>query len=319
MTLSGGPVWGSEPDPILHEGSASLSSTSSMTVSANKIQAISVSLSSDSSISANLQTVSTLHEGSASFNSTSSINATADVSYAGVLLSASASMSSSGDLTANAMVEAYVQEVWASSTMYANSSLTADASVELIVREVQASASFTSDGSLVATAMIVRIVDISASLISESVMTVLNVSPIDVDVSLIGMRKLTEDFRGMRKLWEELRGGVVLVSGQNFNMVAGTSLNLSIQLSEQDGTPLNLEGVTAVWGFGTIEKGIRKDTTTSGISVTDAGEGMLLIQLKPEDTSGRHENTVHELEIIDTYGNVSTVMRGMIYIEKEIL
>jgi len=309
MTLNSSSVWVTE-SAIVHQGSADLSSSGQLTASGKKVLQGSIGLSSNSTLlSASLDRVAVLHQASVSLSSSSNLSVDATVEATTQEVTGSASLSSSGqmDVSVTKLVKA---EISLSST----SSLSAELSRDPLQGEVHAS----SDSELSAGGSV--ILQASAFLSSEGNITILNVNPISVDVELIGMRKLEQSLLGNRKLWETMRGGLPVINGQNFSVIAGTSLNISITLTEQDGTPLNLEGVTVMkWGFGSVEKGVRKDTTTSGIMITDAQEGMLMIQLKPEDTEGRHENTAHELEITDTFGNVSAVMRGMIYIEKEIL
>lgn len=101
---------------------------------------------------------------------------------------------------------------------------------------------------------------------------------------------------------------------QNFNIVAGDSKNIVVTVTKNDGTPLNLAGASIRWGFSDVIKDV-----TNGVIITDAVNGQFTVVLKPADTEGKSGKQKHEAEITDQFGNVSTVMRGELTIERSVI
>lgn len=115
-----------------------------------------------------------------------------------------------------------------------------------------------------------------------------------------------------------LYGGIPMRDKQNITLVSGDTLNFSATLTEVDGTPINFTRATIRWDFGTAATGIR-ESNTQGITVMDAVNDKVTIHLTPADTISRSGKTKHELEVTDAAGNVSTVLRGTITIERGVI
>jgi hypothetical protein len=100
---------------------------------------------------------------------------------------------------------------------------------------------------------------------------------------------------------------------QNFEMVAGDSKNVIVTVSDAD-----LTGATIKWAMkrsvSSATANVSKDTTSGGISISDATGGIFTISLIPADTSALKGDFYHEAEITDAQNNVSTVMTGRISI-----
>lgn len=281
------------PD-IDYQGSANLSSNGNLSANGLITQQASATLSASTDMSATLTQTGQAQLGSATLSASASV--TAD-SIVGGQVNGSANLSSTVDMQTNV-----IQMFNAQVVLSATSSLSAIGD-----KEIEANANLSSDSSLLANGSL----ELNATIIisASGTMTLLNVKPIEEGISI----------KGMRKLLEELKGGIPLVDGQNISIIAGNSLLITATLTEMDGSPIDLEGVTQVrWGFGDSSTGLRKDTN-SGISIADAQNGVITIQLNPEDTLGRKGTSKHEMTITDSKGNVSSVLRGYIGIQANIV
>jgi hypothetical protein len=145
------------------------------------------------------------------------------------------------------------------------------------------------------------------------------IKPLVSGLSISGSRQLTTGIFAVRQLTTVIKGGLPMLDGQNFSVIAGNSLNVKATLTEQDGTPLNLDNITDIkWGFGDRLTGVRKNLT-AGITIDDAANGVLTIHINADDTKDRSLAIKHELVVTDALGNVSSVLRGTITIEKSII
>lgn len=88
-------------------------------------------------------------------------------------------------------------------------------------------------------------------------------------------------------------------------MIAGDTKKILVKIDE------DLSEATVKWGFADVVKSIGE-----GITLTTEGFEILL---DPLDTIGKEYSYRHEAEIVDAQGYVSTVMRGTIYINKDII
>jgi hypothetical protein len=112
-------------------------------------------------------------------------------------------------------------------------------------------------------------------------------------------------------------------TNQNAQMVAGDSKTLAFSCLEADGSAANLAGCTLRWWVGRNPKArgtsvLLKKTTSSGISLASASR--VLVAIAPADTVSLPPGTYyHELEAIDTGGNVDTLARGSLTIEPTLI
>jgi hypothetical protein len=108
--------------------------------------------------------------------------------------------------------------------------------------------------------------------------------------------------------------------GQNFEIYAGDSKNITVTVTNADGSPIDLTGATIKWALKkrvSSPADITKETNTNaGISVANPTTGVFLIPLKPDDTKDLSGVFYHEAEVTDGVGNVSTVLTGEVTIHK---
>ncbi|RKD21479.1 hypothetical protein BEP19_14755 [Ammoniphilus oxalaticus] len=138
---------------------------------------------------------------------------------------------------------------------------------------------------------------------------------IDPDKSIIGHIKLEGErvlyvyLVGERELYVELKGGLPMRDNQNFSMVSGDSKLIDVTVEGVD-----MAGVTsAKWTM--YQYGVWKlsKTLREGLSING---DVLHIELSPSDTEELTGVYTHEIEIVDSNGNVSTITRGKITLEQ---
>lgn len=141
-----------------------------------------------------------------------------------------------------------------------------------------------------------------------------NVTLIIGTIKLKGERQLTISLKGERQLTFKLKGEVpVAKEGQNFTMYAGNSETLEITATDRNTKlAIPLSGATIKW---VMKKGLNGDlviekTTDSGVTITDANNGIFTVSLNPLDTDGKPGGYYHEAQVTDSQGNVSTVSVG---------
>ena len=319
MTLSGEPEWDYEiGDPVLHEGSANLSSSATATASANMKMNAPAKLSAESGMTAR---PSSMVFGEASLTSFTTV--TGELSSVGQLREGTAQLSAETDMDANAEVESMLSIVEGEATLATQNDMDANAILYLqaevffsSVTNVDATGtkdSIKGEATLGATTAmsttIVKTITGNVVMASKARMTILNVKEVAGSIVI----------SGSRDLYADMKGGIPLINGQNLNTVAGNTLIITAKLTEQNGEPMDLESIQEIqWGFGNETSGLRKDTS-SGITILDSKQGLLVIHLRDEDTKGRVETTKHELKVTDYAGNVSTVLRGILSIERNII
>jgi hypothetical protein len=248
------------------------------------------------------------YQGSASMSASSSMVAKGGfLKKAAASLSAVSHLQTSGSFIRNAI-----------SSLSATSSFNAEAT-KLI--RVNGNAALSSGTSLQAS--LTKLLQGSASLTATGDMlaqsTKPTIKPLVSGLSISGSRQLTTGIYAVRQLTTVIKGGLPMLDGQNFSVIAGNSLYVKATLTEQDGTPLNLDNITDIkWGFGDRLTGVRKNLT-AGITIDDAANGVLTIHINADDTKDRSLAIKHELVVTDALGNVSSVLRGTITIEKSII
>lgn len=109
------------------------------------------------------------------------------------------------------------------------------------------------------------------------------------------------------------------IKDQNFEMYAGDSWDIVIFVSNSDGSICNLTGQTIKWSLKSPNKTVYKDIANSGITVANPIDGKFTVYLKYNDTFDLKGKFPHGAELVDTFGNISTVTVGFITIKSAII
>lgn len=100
----------------------------------------------------------------------------------------------------------------------------------------------------------------------------------------------------------------------NFELHQGDTKNLVITVKDPTRTPVSLLGAQSVkWWVArrvTSTTKLLQKTVGSGITMTNASAGIVTIRLDPADTVSVSGDYYHELEVIDSAGDIGTVLRG---------
>lgn len=109
---------------------------------------------------------------------------------------------------------------------------------------------------------------------------------------------------------------------QNFDMVAGDHKTLVITVKDADGVAVNIASATIKWqcarSLGKASN-ISKATGGSGITITDAANGVFTVTLNPSDTNSLVGNFIHEAEVTSSGGTISTVLQGTMKINRPLI
>lgn len=97
---------------------------------------------------------------------------------------------------------------------------------------------------------------------------------------------------------------------QHITLFAGDSKKLTFTITDEQGGALDISGAVFNYKIGEIEK--------SG-AVTDGPNGIVTVKLDPADTASLPTVVVHELEMTDPIGNVSTVFHDTITIQPTLI
>src|SRR5262245_11183850 len=101
--------------------------------------------------------------------------------------------------------------------------------------------------------------------------------------------------------------------GANAVMYAGDSKLLAITIGDRSGAAVNLAGATITYAIVELVPGgapVTRLTKTlaDGVGVGGAGNNVVNVQLAEADTAALVGEYRHELEIVDSAGNISTAM-----------
>jgi hypothetical protein len=100
----------------------------------------------------------------------------------------------------------------------------------------------------------------------------------------------------------------------SFSIYDGDSLLIDVTITDEQGAALDISGAVFRWRLVGASQSVAK-STDNGITITNAQQGGVEIRLEPADTSGLSGVFQHELEMTDSQGNVSTVLRDKITIQ----
>jgi hypothetical protein len=105
---------------------------------------------------------------------------------------------------------------------------------------------------------------------------------------------------------------------QDFEMHQGDSKRLLVTVKTPAGAVVSLVGAQSIkwWVAKRVTSSVRllEKSVGSGITVTNAAGGLLTIALNPADTKAVSGDYYHELEVIDSAGDIGTVLRGTVTI-----
>ena len=127
-------------------------------------------------------------------------------------------------------------------------------------------------------------------------------------IRLQGKRELFAYLQGKRELTIHLKGGLNMIKNQNFSMISGDTKTIVIDINE------NLVGAAAKWS---MKK--RGATTTTLIKNGSVADGKIQIVLDKADTEELSGLFMHECEVTDQSGNVSTVTSGAVNIQADMI
>lgn len=103
----------------------------------------------------------------------------------------------------------------------------------------------------------------------------------------------------------------MILDNQDIPIYAGDSQLLSVAVTDISGNAVDISACTVKWAAvrGQTQV-IYKDTSNGGVTIDDATHGKYSVHLLSSDTTNLIGTYYHESIIIDTFGNVSTVLVG---------
>lgn len=108
--------------------------------------------------------------------------------------------------------------------------------------------------------------------------------------------------------------------GQDFIAWQGDDIDIFINLVGYDGLPLDLTDCVVSWGLGSVTTApatlLKTSAAPTQIEVLDTIQGHICVHLDPPDTENLSGPYRHELQIVDAFGSIETVMTGHITIFK---
>jgi len=108
----------------------------------------------------------------------------------------------------------------------------------------------------------------------------------------------------------------------NFVMTAGDTKTLVISVKDASGNPVNITDASIKWqagrSFGKASS-ISKATGGSGISITDAANGVFTVTLNPSDTESLKGTFYHEAQVTGSDSAISTVISGTMKINPALI
>lgn len=321
-TLTGG-TWvddgtGEEPPPsgeTIDAGDITLSASSALIAQANRV------LTADSDLQANSNLTALANH---ILNADSLLSASTSLTAEGEVISLelSVNMSASSSLTAqatrirqsnadlsaitNLTAEGEVLSLELFVNMSASSSLQASGS-----RIVQGNAVLSAHGEVIAEGT--AIYNGESLFLATSDLTVHTGEELIGTIQLEGKRVLNVYLVAKRDLVVNLKGGLyVTAKNQNFSMVQGDTKYIQFPVDGVD----NLAGCTVKWGVKKKESSTEYELFKDDFTIVD---GKIQIKVESIDTLNLLGTYYHETELTDQSGNVSTVMKGMLQINKGIV
>lgn len=109
---------------------------------------------------------------------------------------------------------------------------------------------------------------------------------------------------------------------QNFTVYSGDDHEVTFTITNAAGNPQSLTGATAIkWevfgvGAAIIQKSLGSGITLVNVNGTDDGVKVVLV---PSDTASLDGEYEHELEAVDILGKTSTLLVGIMTVEKDLI
>lgn len=109
----------------------------------------------------------------------------------------------------------------------------------------------------------------------------------------------------------------------DFEMHQGDTKRLTVTVKDPAGAVVSLVGAQSIkwWVAKTVRSTVRliEKSVGSGIVVTNAAGGVITITLSPANTVAVSGSYYHELEVIDSAGDIGTVLRGTLTIHRALV
>jgi hypothetical protein len=104
---------------------------------------------------------------------------------------------------------------------------------------------------------------------------------------------------------------------------SGDTLRLHITTEDPDGNPIDIRDADITFAVAQDESGstILFEKTVAGgeISITDGQNGEFIVEIQPGDTADLSGSFPYEVEVIDTNGDVATVLTGTLSVEADLI
>ena len=110
----------------------------------------------------------------------------------------------------------------------------------------------------------------------------------------------------------------------DFEMHQGDDKHLLISVLDEAGDAKSLAGVLSIrWWFAkkvTTADALVEKSVGSGITIVGSSvDGVLQVDIDSEDTLSLKGNFYHELEVIDSAGDIATVLRGTMTVVRALI
>jgi hypothetical protein len=110
----------------------------------------------------------------------------------------------------------------------------------------------------------------------------------------------------------------------DFEMHQGDTKRLRVSVVDSDGAAVSLVGAQSIkwWAAKKVTSTVRlleKSVASGSITVLDAAGGVLSIPILPADTAAITGDYYHELEVIDSAGDIGTVLIGTMTVARALV
>lgn len=99
----------------------------------------------------------------------------------------------------------------------------------------------------------------------------------------------------------------------NFSLYQGDTKEITVTVLDADDNAVDITSATISWKASrnvNSDAELTKDTTSGGVSITDASGGKFKITITAGDTARMNGDYYHEAQITFSDGSVSTVLTG---------
>jgi hypothetical protein len=109
----------------------------------------------------------------------------------------------------------------------------------------------------------------------------------------------------------------------DFEMQAGDTKRLIVSVKDPAGAAIPLGGAISIqwWAAKKVTSAIHlvEKGLGTGVTITDAPNGVLRVDIDPDDTALISGAYYHELEVIDSAGDIQTVLKGTMTVVKSLI